>query len=97
MQKLNFSVIVTPACAADMEALLVGHVYVYRGQVFLQINVALGATSHAEVVLVAAGNIGGVVVPHPAYEGGLTAGPGIHSGGLLCIVVDELQAEFIYK
>ena len=62
--KLNFSVIVTPACAADTETEvlvapgaperglppLVGHVSVGGGWVFLQVLVVLGATNHAEVV-----------------------------------------------
>ena len=62
--KLNSSVIVTPACAADMErevlvscgtperglSPLVGHVSVCGPWVFLQVLVVLGATNHAEVV-----------------------------------------------
>ena len=65
--KLNFSVIVTPACAVDMEAevlvacgtlergfpTLVGHVSVYCGRGF-QILVVIGATNHAKVVAAAA-------------------------------------------
>ena len=42
------------------------------------------------------GNVQGGVVPRPANEGGRTAGPGLHGGGLLCDA-DELQAEFIYE
>ena len=62
--KLNFIVIVTPASAADMEtevplacgtpehgfSLLVGHVFICVGQVFLHILVVLGVTNHTEVV-----------------------------------------------
>ena len=93
--KLNFSVKVTPACAADTETEvlvacglppLVGHVSVGGGRVFLQVLVVLGATDHAEVV-----------VPRPANEGAQTAGPGLRGGGLLCGIADELQVEFIYK
>ena len=78
MPKLNFSVIVTPACAADTETEvlvargaperglppLVGQVSVGCGRVFLQVLVVLGATDHAEVV--ASGNQGtfGVVLSH---------------------------------
>ena len=64
MPKLNFSVTVTPACAAytETEVLvacgtlegglppLVEHVSVGGGRVFLQVLVVFGATNHAEVV-----------------------------------------------
>ena len=95
--KLNFSVIVTPACAVDTETEvlvawgtpergllpLVGHVSACGGRVFLQVLVVLGATTQ-RLLSVAAGNIRGGVVPRPANEGGRTAGPGLHGGGLLC-------------
>ena len=62
--KLNYSVIVTPSCAADTETevimacgtpecgfpLLVGHVSILCDLVFLQILAVLGATSHAKAV-----------------------------------------------
>ena len=96
MTKLIFSVIVTPACAADTETqvllacgtpehgfpLFVRHVSVCGGQVFLQILVVLAATNHAEVV---AGGSQGMFrggVPHPANEGGQPAR--LCGGGLLC-------------
>ena len=97
--KLNFSVIVTPACAADMQTEvlvargaperglppLVGHVSVGGGRVFLQVLVVLGATDHAEVVAGGGwGNVRGGVVPRPANEGSRTAGPGLRGCGLLC-------------
>ena len=64
MPKLNFSVKVTPACAADTEteilvacgapelgfSLLVAHVSIRTGRVFLQVLVVLGTTNHTEVV-----------------------------------------------
>ena len=67
------------ACGAPERGLppLVGHVSVGSGQVFLQVLVVLGATSHAEVVE-------GGVVPCPANDGGWTAPPGLRGGGLLC-------------
>ena len=87
MPKLNFSVIVTPACAADMETEvlvacgtperglppLVGHVSVCGGQVFLQVLVVLGTTMQ-RLLPVAAGNIQDGVVPCSANKGGRTAG-----------------------
>ena len=96
--KLNFSVIVTPACAADTQTevlvargaperglpALVGHVSVGGGRVFLQVLVVLGTTDHAEVVACGARERSGGVVPRPANEGGRTAGPGLRGGGLLC-------------
>ena len=64
---------------------LVGQVSVGGGRVFLQVLVVLGATNHAEVVAGGGrGNVRGGVVPRPANEGGRTAGPGLHGGGLLC-------------
>ena len=77
MPKLNFSVIVTPACAANTKAevlvaretpecgfpLLVGHNSVHRGWVFLQIFVVLGTTNQAEIVAGGMrGNVRGGVV-----------------------------------
>ena len=61
--KLNFSAIVTPACAADTEAeviaacgtpetFIVGHISLCCGQVLLQILVVLGSTHHVEVIAV---------------------------------------------
>ena len=81
--KLNFSVIVTPACASDMETgvivacgtpehgfpLLEGHFSVCSGWVFLEILVVPGATNHAEFVVVEAGERSGGVVPHPGVCG----------------------------
>ena len=64
---------------------LVGHVSLCRGRVFLQVLVVLGATNHAEAVTGGGWErLGGVVVPHPANEGGSTAGPGLHGRGLPC-------------
>ena len=76
--KLNFSVIVTPACAADTQTevlvargaperglpALVGHVSVGGGRVFLQVLVVLGATDHAEVVACGGRGTFGVVLSH---------------------------------
>ena len=80
MPKLNFSVIVTPACAADTETEvlvargaperglppLVGHVSLGGGRVFLQVLVVhvLGATDHAEVVAGGGRGTFGVVLSH---------------------------------
>ena len=107
--KLNFSVIVTPACDADTETevvvacgtperglpLLVGHVSVCGGQVFLQV---LGATNHAEVV--AGGSLGtfGVVLSYALQmkEVRLLC-PGFTAVDCCVVVADELQAEFIYE
>ena len=64
IHKLNFSVMVNPACAANTETEilvvcgtpehgfppLVGHVPICGGRVFLQILIVLGTTNHTEVV-----------------------------------------------
>ena len=110
--KLTFSVIVTPACAANMETevlvacgtperglpLLVGHVSVGSVQVFLQVLVVLGTTNHAEDV--AGGGWGkfGVVLSHALQtkEVGLL-GPGFAAVDCCAVVADELQAEFTYE
>ena len=81
--KVNFSVKVTPACAADTEAdvlvacgtaehgfpPLVGHVCVCGGRVFHQILVVLAQQTLQRLLPVEAGEVKGGVVPHPAYEG----------------------------
>ena len=101
----------TPPCAADMESevlvvcrtaecgipLLVGHVFVCCGWVFIQILVVLGATNPAEVVASGSWGTFGWCCPHAAYTRGLTAGLGLHGDGLLCVVASKLQAEFIYE
>ena len=84
--ELNFSVKVTPACAADTQTevlvargaperglpALVGHVSVGGGRVFLQVLVVLGATDHAEVVACGGrGTFGVVLSGWPAREWGL--------------------------
>ena len=70
--------IVTPACAADMETEvfvacgtpecgfppLVGHVPVCGGRLFLQVLVVLGTTNHAEVVGGGGQGMFGVVLSH---------------------------------
>ena len=75
---MNFSVIVTLACADDTETevlvvygtpelgfpMLVGHVSVCGGQVFLQILVVLGSTNHTEVVATVGSGAFGVVLSH---------------------------------
>ena len=110
--KLNFSEIVTPACAADMETEvhvargapegglppLVGHVSVGGGFVFLQVLVVLGATNHAEVVAGGGRGTFGVVLSHALQtkEVGLL-GPGFAAVDCCAVVTDELQAEYIYK
>ena len=112
MPKLNFSVIVTPACAADMETEvivargaperglppLVGHVSVGCGRVFLQVLVVLGATDHAEVVAGGGRGTFGVVLSHTLQtkEVGLL-GPGFPAVYCCAEVADKLQAEFIYE
>ena len=111
MPKLNFSVIVTPACAADMETEvlvargapecglppIVGQVSIGGGRVFLQVLVVLGATNHA---VVAGGGRGtfGVVLSRALQmkEVGLQ-GPGFVAVDCCAVVADELQAEFIYE
>ena len=61
--------------------LMVGHVSVCCGQVFLQ---KLGATNHTEFVSGGGRGMFRVILSHnPAYDGGLTAGPGLHGDGLL--------------
>ena len=76
--KLNFSLIVTPACAADTETEvlvargapehglppLVGHVSVGGGRVFLQVLVVLGTTNHADVVAGGGRRTFGVMLSH---------------------------------
>ena len=75
--KLNFSVTVTPACAANMEVevlvacetrecglpLLVGHVCIRCGLTLLQILLVLVATNHADVVADGSWGTFGVVLP----------------------------------
>ena len=73
--KLNFSVIVTPACAADTETEVLvacGAPEPGGGQVFLQILVVLGATNHTEVV--AGGGWGTLSHALQTKEVGLQAG-----------------------
>ena len=110
--KLNFSVKVTPACAADTQTevlvargaperglpALVGHVSVGGGRVFLQVLVVLGATDHAEVVACGGRGTFGVVLSHALQtkEVGLL-GPGFAGVDCCAVVADELQAEFIYE
>ena len=110
--KLNFSVIVTPACAADTETevlvacgaperglpQLVGQVSVGGGRVSLQVLVVLGATDHAEVVAGGGRGTFGVVLSHALQtkEVGLL-GPGFAAVDCCAVVADELQAEFIYE
>ena len=110
--KLNFSVIVTPACAADTETEvlvargapehglppLVGQVSVGGGRVFLQVFVVLGTTNHAEVVAGGSRGTFGVVMSNALQmkEVGLL-GPGFAAVDCCAVVTDELQAEFIYE
>ena len=112
MPKLNFSVIVTPACAADTETEvlvargaperglppLVGQVSVGGGRVSLQELVVLGATDHAEVVAGGGRGTFGVVFSHALQtkEVGLL-GPGFAAVDCCAVVANELQAEFIYE
>ena len=107
--KLNFSVIVTPACAADTETEvlvargaperglppLVGQVSVGGGRVSLQVLVVLGATDHAEVVAGGGRGTFGVVLVQKKEVGLL--GPGFAVVDCCAVVADELQAEFIYE
>ena len=102
--KLNFSVKVTPACAADTQTevlvargaperglpALVGHVSVGGGRVFLQVLV--------EVVACGGRGTFGVVLSHALQtkEVGLL-GPGFAAVDCCAVVADELQAEFIYE
>ena len=110
--KLNFSVMVTPACAADTQTevlvacgaperglpALVGHVSVGGGRMFLQVLVVLGATDHAEVVASGGRGTFGVVLSHALQreEVGLLC-PGFAAVDCCTVVADELQAEFIYE
>ena len=109
--KLNFSVIVTAACAADTETEvlvacgttergllpLVGHVSVGGGQVFLQVLV-LAATNHAEVVAGGGRGAFGVVLSHALQTKEVRLlGPGFAAVDCCEVVADELQAEFIYE
>ena len=112
MPKLNFSVIVTPACGADMETEvlvargaperglppLVGQVSIGSGREFLQVFVVLGATNHAEVVAGDGRGTFGVVLSHALQtkEVGLL-GPGFAAVDCCAVVANELQAEFIYE
>ena len=111
--KLNISVIVTPACAADMEIevlvacgtpecglpLLVGHVSVCGGrQVFLQVLVVFGATNHAEIVGGGGRGTFVMVLSHTLQTKEVRLlGPGFTAVDCCGLVTDELQAEFIYK
>ena len=110
--KLNFSVIVTPACAADTETEvlvargaperglppLVGQVSVGGGRVFLQVFVVLGATNHAEVVAGGGRGTFGVVLSHALQTKEVRLlGPGFVAVDCCSVVADELQAELIYK
>ena len=110
--KLNFSVIVTPACAADTETevlvacgtperglpLLVRHVSLGGGRVFLQVLVVLGATDHAEVVAGGGWGTFGVVLSQTLQtkEVGLL-GLGLAAVDCCAVVANELEAEFIYE
>ena len=112
MPKLNFSVIVTPACAGDTEKEvlvacgttergfppLVGHASVCGVRVFLQILVVLGTTNHTEVVAGGSQGAFGVVLSHTLQmkEVGLL-GQGFREVHCCVIVANELQAEFIYE
>ena len=112
MPKLKFSVIVTPACAADTETEtlvaceiperglppLVGHVSICGGRVFLQVLVVLGATNHAEVDAGGGRGMFGVVLSHALQtkEVRLLA-PGFSAVDCCVVVTDELQAEFVYE
>ena len=111
MPKLNFSVIVTPACAADKETEVlvaheeperglpphVGHVSVGGGGVFLQVLVVLGATNHAEVAGGGRGTFG-VVLSHALQtKEDKLLGPDFMAVDCCAVVANELQAEFIYK
>ena len=100
MPKLKSSVIVTPACAADMEAeVLVACGTPERGFPLL-VGLASSDTCctlhnkpHRGCCRWPPGNIQCGVVPHFANEGGLTAGP----VDCCAVVANELQAEFIYE
>ena len=112
MPKLNFSVIVTPACAADTETKvlvargaperglppLVGQVSVGGGRVFLQVFVVLGATNHAEVVASGGRGMFGVVLSHALQKKKVgLLGPGFAAVDCCAVVADKVQAEFIYE
>ena len=103
--KLNFSVIVTPSCAADTETevlvacgtpehglpLLVRHVSVWGGRVFLQVLVALGATDHAEVVAGGSRGTFGVVLSHALQMKKVRLlGLGFTTVDCCAVVADEL-------
>ena len=108
--KLNFSAIVTPACAADMETEilvacgtpechlppLVGQVSVCGGRVFFQVLVVQQTTQR--LLPVAARGTFGVVLYYALQtkEVGLL-GPGFAAVDCCAVVADELQAEFIYE
>ena len=104
--KLNFSVIVTPACAADTETEvlvapgaperglppLVRQVSVGNGRVF----VVLGATNHAEVVAGDSRGTFSVVLSHALQtKEVILLGTGFAAVDCCAVVTDELQAEFI--
>ena len=110
--KLNFSVKVSPACAANTETEvlvacgiperglppLVGHVSVGGGRVFLQVLVALGTTDHTEVVASGTRGSFGVVLSHALQRKDFRLlGPGFVAVDCCAIVADELQAMFIYE
>ena len=110
--KLNVSVKVTPACAADTETEvlvahgtperglppLVGHVSLGGGRVFLQVLVVPGATDHAEVVAGGGRGTLGVVLSHALQTKEVRLlGPGFAAVDCCAVFADELQAEFIYE
>ena len=78
--------------------LLVGHVSVGGGRVFLQVLVVLGATDHAEVVSCGGRGTFRVVLSNALQrkEVGLL-GPGFAAVDCCEVGADELQAEFIYE
>ena len=109
--KLNFSVLVTPACAAYMEAellvacetpelgppSLVGHVSICCSRLFLQILVVL-ATTNTEVVVCGGQGPFGVVLSHSldTLEVRLLSS-GFSPINFCAVVTNELQSEFIYE
>ena len=110
--KLNFSVIVTPACAADTETeilvscgtpeccfpLFVRHVSECFGHVFLRVLVVLGATNHTEVVAGGGRETFEVVLSHTLQTNEVRLlGPGVAAVYCCAVVAGELQAGFIYK
>ena len=110
--KLTFSVIVTSACAANMETEvlvacgtperglppLVGHVFsVGSIQVFLQVLVVLGTTNHAEDVAGGGWGTFWVVLSNALQTKVGLLGPGFAAVDCCAVVADELQAEFMYE